>query len=144
MTFFLCQTQLTSLSFFSNFSFYHSYCLAISSTILCQGYKRTLMVNYFRFVFIYVIISDVKQIFSINYHEHEVICIKLIDLLLFPPKHLSLKLALHCYVINKTIFSLCPEFQMVQIAFYLPVKNGIFRTSLCLNKISLANYLIFG
>ena len=35
----------------------------------------------------------------------------------------------------------CPEFQMVHIAFYLLLENGIFRASLLLHKISLANYL---
>lgn len=37
----------------------------------------------------------------------------------------------------------CPEFQMVHTAFYLLLENGIFRTSLRLHKISLANYLTF-
>lgn len=35
----------------------------------------------------------------------------------------------------------CPEFQMVHTAFYLLLENGIFRASLCLHKILLANYL---
>lgn len=114
---------------FSSLSFYHSHPQAISSINPWQWYTKTLMPIYLGLV-LTMLFHSVKQIFSSYRHEHEVICTNLTDLLFstIPFKTLVSKTGTALLMQSVKPCS-CPEFQMVLTAFYLLLKNGIFRAS---------------